>query len=317
MKRLSLAIFSILLFFSIQSQNVSEKLTNKEIIAMSEVGMDYSTIINKINYSDCSFDVSTMGLIALKKGNVSKEVMDYMIDYMRLKENEMSFVKNPGNINFQNLNESGIFWVLDSTSGIYKNLDATAVTGGSFTSQGLSLGQKTSIAGKSSNIIIDDNTPLFYFYFDKSNSSLNNTGSYFAFLNSLHGALASTPNDFKLVRLNSEKGSRSFSSLKFTRKGVEYGIDGNSIIPFTYDRIARNIYLVKINTPLRNGEYCFYYAANSDGEAAISETPTSSTRIAGVNQRGVRVFDFTIQIKPVQKSRPKPLTSLKTKFSKD
>ncbi|MCS6817203.1 MAG: hypothetical protein N0A16_09845 [Blastocatellia bacterium] len=65
-----------------QSRNSSgqqqEVLTNESIIKMVNAGLTAETIIRKIEASRVDFDLSTDGLIALKKANVPEDVIHAM-----------------------------------------------------------------------------------------------------------------------------------------------------------------------------------------------------------------------------------------------
>lgn len=57
-----------------------EVLTNESIIKMVNAGLKTETIIRKIEASRSDFDLSTDGLIALKKANVPDDVITAMLE---------------------------------------------------------------------------------------------------------------------------------------------------------------------------------------------------------------------------------------------
>ena len=57
----------------------SEKLNNESIIQLTQIGLEPSVIINKIQNSINDFDISTSGLMELKFKGVAKEVINEMV----------------------------------------------------------------------------------------------------------------------------------------------------------------------------------------------------------------------------------------------
>lgn len=76
------SLFIALLFIGTLSAlaQKTETLTNASVINLHKAGLDDALIITKIESSACKFDVSADGLIALKKADLSKEVIKAMLD---------------------------------------------------------------------------------------------------------------------------------------------------------------------------------------------------------------------------------------------
>ncbi|HTI08593.1 MAG TPA: hypothetical protein VL832_08555 [Puia sp.] len=62
------------------AQNKAEILTNANVITMTKAGLGNMIIISKIESSTCKFDLSTNGLIDLKKQGVGDDVVKSMMD---------------------------------------------------------------------------------------------------------------------------------------------------------------------------------------------------------------------------------------------
>lgn len=75
-----LKIIFALCVFSISVFSQTETLTNLEIIEMSNVGLGKQLILSKINTSNSEFDVTTKGIIELKKANVDEEIIAKMLE---------------------------------------------------------------------------------------------------------------------------------------------------------------------------------------------------------------------------------------------
>ena len=71
----------LLMFFAqlVSAQN-NEVLTNKTVTELYKAGLDSSIIISKIESSNCKFDVSSTGLVSLKKSGVPSCVIKAMLD---------------------------------------------------------------------------------------------------------------------------------------------------------------------------------------------------------------------------------------------
>src|ERR1700743_2873231 len=70
--------FSLIDFCFAQSQ--SEILTNANIVSLVKAGLSKSVIASTIKNSQTKFDVSTNGMIALKKDGVPDELIDIMVN---------------------------------------------------------------------------------------------------------------------------------------------------------------------------------------------------------------------------------------------
>ena len=59
---------------------ITETLTNSQIVEMSKMGLNKQIILKKISDSQSDFDVSTNALIELKKANVADEVIALILE---------------------------------------------------------------------------------------------------------------------------------------------------------------------------------------------------------------------------------------------
>jgi hypothetical protein len=192
--------------------------------------------------------------------------------------------------------ESGIFFKQD---GKYVPLDATLVTsnnkknmgclGGCLSVYGLgkffSNKLKSQIEGNEANYQFTK-MPVFYFNFEKTNRSLNNADNNNMMDEYFKNVKASSPNEFKLVKLDVSKGKREYVSAKIKGNGeADNSIDDNYIVNFKYSKVSDNVYKVTFPTPLAPGEYCFVYLANNENpNPYLVKT-----------KGGNRVFDFGVK----------------------
>jgi hypothetical protein len=148
-----------------------------------------------------------------------------------------------------------------------------AKTGGMFTSA-LTYGiakakSKAIIQGKASSIRVGDPTPVFYFYFDQKAAGLSST-SYFS------GQNISNPNQFALIRLETDKNTRSAEIGQFSMWGMSSGSNEKDIVAFVSEKVKPGLYKVHLSAPLKAGEYCFMAAPAATSSFAGMAGTTAS-----------------------------------------
>jgi hypothetical protein len=301
MKKLIKLLFCITLILlaniKLIAQTKTEVLTNQTIIKLVKSKFGDDAIISKINNSNCDFNIGTDALITLKENNVSERVINFMVEKQTKIDNQTAKSKSKNSDGNDNVfPESGIFFKQD---GKYVPLDATLVTsnnkknmgclGGCLSVYGLgkffSNKLKSQIEGNEANYQFTK-MPEFYFNFEKTNRSLNNADNNNMMDEYFKNVKASSPNEFKLVKLDVSKGKREYVSAKIKGNGeADNSIDDNYIVNFKYTKVSDNVYKVTFPTPLAPGEYCFVYLANNENpNPYLVKT-----------KGGNRVFDFGVK----------------------
>lgn len=93
--KILLIFFAFAAFQSIAAQTiVVEILTNEDIVLMSQNSLANDLIVGKIKESKATFDVSVAGLVALKKANVSDEVVAAMMEKSRALRDQTAAATN-------------------------------------------------------------------------------------------------------------------------------------------------------------------------------------------------------------------------------
>ena len=290
----------VLLFITISSSYAQDVLTNKSIIALSKAGLPSSIIVNKMKTTACSFDLSTNALIDLKNNNVADDVLNAMIE----KQGTSVETGNIGADSIINkLPETGIYYY-NSQVKHYDRLDPTLVTGNKTEANLLGTVKSKSILDGAESNIQANQTPVFYFYFGNSNENkLSNTNaSSTSYKNEFVEMLKSyspnaktsnaafSPNDFKLIKLDRNKNSRSFESGRISMySGVSNGVSKN-VQDFKYEAITPNLYKVYFPNGLPQGEFCFIYASS-----AASGGVTASMTNNAYHTNDIKVFDFGVK----------------------
>ncbi len=241
-----------------------ETVNNQTIIDLQKAGMSKTIITSKINGSNCTFDISTNGLIALKKGGVPDDIISLIMD----KANTPPPASNDQNNNSNNNNNSqggetslapGLYY-FDASQNQYLEIDAAALSNNKSGGLGESALRsvsplfnakiKESISGTEANLKVKNTKPLFVFVIDVDNGK--------------SGPNVRSPNEFMLVKMKQGKNDRELVVGKANSIGSDQGIDDKQKVQFTYSKVQRGLYEVSPNATLLVGEYCFIYITPSD-----------------------------------------------------
>lgn len=247
MRKIILSLALLAVSMTITAQN--EVLTNSSITDMLELGFANDVIVTKINTSETNFDTSIQALKALKDKGVSSDIIVTMMNAgkQKIKGNEVEDVNNTG-IFFKENNE-------------YKKIFPTAFYGSRTNTLGSAISPsitntkvKSIVVGEHSNNIIKTNVPKFYFRFSNAERSrLSSTPNWWF-------SVASSPNEFVLVKLVAKKGKRELGTGEIDLySGSFKGVDGENIVKCNIDAISETEFIVTPQTPMLPNEYCFFY----------------------------------------------------------
>lgn len=262
---MNLKLITLLLLFCLAgyTQNV-DTLTNKNIIELNKAGFGGEVIKAKIQSCFCKFELSTGDLTELKQSGISDDIITLMIQ----KKGAENQNKPTDEKEDMEQIEPGIYYLQNADKLI--ELDASVYTQskmGSGVMSGLTYGlaktkMKATLNNKQSNFIIEEQNPVFNFYFNKESSNdFGNVGSNLYWFSS-----AKTPNEFLLIKftLSTNKKSREVVTGSFgTYSGMASGIDDKYKVQFKYEKISKGVFRVYFEKPLEKGEYCFMYAGSS------------------------------------------------------
>ncbi len=120
-----------------------------------------------------------------------------------------------------------------------------------------------SVSGSEANVQFSSKQPVFYFYFDPENKSLNTQSpTWFTSVTS--------PNEFLLFKFENKKvkNSRGVTIISANTYEDVQGIDDMYKSSFKFKRLAKGIYDIYFEKPLAPGEYGFMYAGATATMAA-------------------------------------------------
>lgn len=270
-------ILALLFTLTVSEQTKDEVLTNSSVITLIKKGLSSSIVISKIKTSKTIFDVSIDALIKLKESKVPDDVTNAMVEASGNKENATGDINDPNAIH-----DSGLYYYqIKEGKNEMKSVEPTVCTqtkrgSGILTSMTYGVAKtkmKSAIDGATSRLQITDSKPVFYFYFDKS-QSLNNSSTWWCFSSS------SSPNEFILVKLDAKKSSREFViGSQNAYSGASMGVEDKVRIRFEVEKLKSGVYKVTPSAALEAGEYCFMPAGNS----TLGAVP------------GGKVFDFGVK----------------------
>jgi len=270
----------------------NDTVTNKTVISLHKAGLGKEIITAKINTSACNFDLSTDGLINLKKNGVPDDIVAFMISKGNspppVQQNNIPQQNNTPQQNTAPDQSSqaggelslqpGLYY-FDANSNNYVEIDAAIFSNSKSGGLGETLLRtevsglfnaklKESLSGIDANLKINNAKPLFVFVID--------------IINGKDGPNVKTPNEIILVKLKPGKNDRELVVGKTNSVGSEMGIDDKVKLAFTYNKVQKGLYEVSSNDPLPTGEYCFMYAASSSGgQGAVYTAYDFSIRVPG------------------------------------
>lgn len=233
---LSILVTILTSYANCQTQDT---LTNADIIQLSELGLQPSVIILKIQNSNTKFDVSTNELINLNKKKIPSEIIAEMIKAGNKNDNSSALINNKitqrGIYSSSNTNSSGSEVKIDAmpTSreiGAYRGKSSTVLI----------------LAGAESSLKMIERRPTFHFYFsERPNGSTDLFSSY------------TSPKSFILVKFLVHRKQRVLQIASMKYSIVNLSISDKVKVPFEYTSVGDGVYKISLKEDLKPGEYGF------------------------------------------------------------
>lgn len=263
-----------------QSSSPIELLNNQTIISLVNAGLGSEALIAKIKASAGSYDTSTNAMITLKQANVPDSVIAAMVDRSTSPVLANAAADN-GSPNPLVPHSPGIYLLEPEGAGRMLRIDATVSNqtkssnfwGYALTSGISSMKMKTVVPNPYARIRTSGHRPIFYFYLNPK-GVMAEVSQFGSPLN----AVATSPNEFSLLRLDQRKDRREVAVGSFNLfGGMKSGVSDKARIAFGYEDVAPGVFKVTPNGELKPGEYGFILSMNSGGGS------------------GARIFDFSVQ----------------------
>ena len=274
------AIAFVLLASPARSQEPAKRLTNQDVIEMTKLGLTDDVIIAKIRAVNGTgaeaavFDTSVDALKVLKAANVSDAVIKVMINPAPPPATIVAAAAAPMTLD-PNLPppEVGVYWKDGSNFTLIQGraLDQTKVGGkaGSYFTDGMrNQHWDAYLDGPTSNNIVKERRPVFYFYVPDGSDAL----------------------DYALIILIKKSNRREFQIGSFGGvTGGKSGVKHDKVIEFKADHMGIRTYKITLGADLKPGEYAFFMGT---GTSATMSGARGGNRSGGAASG--RIYDFSI-----------------------
>src|SRR5271169_3287686 len=273
-----LAVLFLVILPATWSQQLDKRITNKDVIDMTTLGLSDDVIIAKIRSAAAGgtlqFDTSVDGLKALKLAKVSDEVIKVMIN--PAPPAAPVVVAATPITNDPNLPppEVGVYW---KNANAFTRIEGQAISqakvggkAGSMFTYGLRNEHWDAyLDGPQSKNVINDRQPVFYLYVPDGASS----------------------SDFALITLEKKNNRREFQIGSFGGiTGGKSGVKRDKEVAFTAEHAGIRTYKIKLNAAMQPGEYAFFMGTGQ--QATMAGGSTGGARSGGA--AAGRVYDFRI-----------------------
>lgn len=272
-----------------------EPLTNDSVTKMAKAGLSEDVIVSMVKSQPAKYTLTPDELIALKNAGVPDKVVAAMVEKgsgggMPGSTAASGATPAAGTVAAGDPNDpmaphdSGIYLYGKDRNGDYKliMLEQAAYqgskTGGVFTSA-LTYGLKKAkmkavIPGQHASIRTPGSQPVFYFYFEDKAAGLGKGG--------FGTGSVSNPNQFALIKLDTNKSSRETIIGEFGALGSSSGTHEKSMVTFKSERLRNGFYKVVPNGAMDAGEYCFLVSEVNMGAFGAGASGAS------------QIFDFAV-----------------------
>ena len=272
------AVLLILLATTAWSQPLSKRITNKDVIDMTAVGLSDDVIIAKIRGAAAGgtlqFDTSVDGLKELKAAKVSDEVIKVMINPAPAAAQVVVAATPISNDPNLPPPEVGVYW---KNANAFQRIEGQAISqtkvggkaGSMFTYGMRNEHWDAYLNGPQSKNIINDRQPVFYLYVPDGGSA----------------------SDFVLITLEKKGNRREFQIGSFGGiTGGKSGVKRDKEVAFTAEHAGIRTYKVKLDAAIKPGEYAFFMGTGQ--QANMAGGSTGGARSGGAATG--RVYDFRI-----------------------
>lgn len=243
------------------SAALAQAFDNNSVVSLHQAGLGETTIVTKINSLPCGYDVSTDGLISLKKSGLSDSVIAAMVS--RCVSSSRAQGADNGSADPLVKHTPGIYLAQEWLSPPKLLLIRPATGSGNRTT-----GNGSIVFPLKSLLVIPQgesqnrsavSRPIFYFYFNTADRNVSDFGTDGA-------SAAQSPSEFSLIKFKLKNNSREVEigrlSAYFSinmRKGVNVK-DTNA---FSATEIGDGIFKVSAASDLAPGEYAFIYSSDN------------------------------------------------------
>lgn len=257
----------------------ANSLSVDDIVALSKAQLGEDAITAKIQSSGAHFELSTEQMISLRQQGVSSAVIAAMIGTAKLNgiadmsanSPDPMVPHPPGVYAFLGRGNAAKMVKIDPTTST--QMRTGGVFGYALTGGLASMSMKVSVPNETARARTPS-MPTFYFFFDDSRPGAT-TSSFTS-----SAFLASSPNEFSLVRLERKRGRREAKIGSVGLGGAKIGVMDKDRVQFRYDPVRPGVFRVSPSSNLNSGEYGFLYSLPGGGMGGAATA---------------RIFDFGVE----------------------
>ena len=278
-RRIAQFVALFLLFASTSwSQELAKRLTNKDVIEMTTLGLSDDIIIAKIHSASAGdnlkFDTSVAALRELKSANVTDPVIKVMINPIPPQAPIVMAATAVSNDPSLPPPEVGVYWKNGNAFVLIEGQAISQAKVGGKAGSMFTYGMRNEhwdayLNGPQSKNIIHERQPVFYLYVPD-------------------GASAS---DFVLIILEKKGDRREFQIGSFGGlTGGKSGVKRDKEVAFTAEHAGIRTYKIKLDAAMKPGEYAFFMGTGQSSTMAGGSTGGARSGGAAAG----RVYDFRI-----------------------
>jgi hypothetical protein len=248
---------------------VAQTFDNNSVVALYQAGLGDTTIIAKVESIPCGYDVSTEGLVSLKRQGISDEVIATMLrrcsaspraQGVDASSADLSVARAPGIYLLQD-------WAVPNHMTALRPSKASGIKVSGNGSILLPYIGKLVLPDLTSGNAVKSKHPTFFFYFNAADKKVSSFGTP-------NSPAAQSPDEFTLVRFKAKGNEREVGVGRVSVYSVRSGVDPKVSIRFASEEVGESIFKVTIAQDLARGEYGFV--------------------ITGANN-AARVYDFSVE----------------------
>jgi hypothetical protein len=234
---------------------------NNSVVTLGKAGLGEAAIIAKVNSLPCAYDVSTDGLIALKRAGVTDGIITAMVSRC-----VASTRAQGGEINSSDpmvKHAPGIYLAVDWVKPAQLSLIRPVVSSGNRTTGNGSilfpLKNLLVLPQAESRNIASSKNPTFYFYFDAADRNVSDFGVD-------RSIAAQSPSEFSLVRFKKKGNAREIEVGRMSAYfsiNLRKGVNEKDTAAFSATEVGDGIFKVSANNDMLPGEYAFIFSGES------------------------------------------------------
>ena len=246
---------------ALPTPSAAQTFNNISVVSLHQAGLGEATIVTKINSLPCGYDVSTDGLISLKKAGLTDNIIAAMVS------------RCIASTRAQGIDNQSPDPLVKHTPGIYMLQDWVTPARLAILRPVIGGGNRTTGIGsivfpmKSMLVIPQAQSqnqsnkmqPKFYFYFDVADKNVSDFGTE-------RSRAAQSPSEFSLIKFRQRNNSREIEVGRmstYITSNIQKGVKAKDTYTFSAIEVGDGIFEVSVSYDLDPGEYAFIFSGET------------------------------------------------------